>query len=82
MAKTSMHENDAPATELGAGRIAWMYYVEGQRQNEIAERLGIGRVTVVRTINEALLAAIKLIECNALISNEETARSLTACARR
>lgn len=35
-------------------RIAWMYYVEGLTQNEIAERLGIGRVTVVRNINEAL----------------------------
>lgn len=49
------------APERGAGRIArnrmriaWMYYVEGLTQNEIAERLGIGRVTVVRNINEAL----------------------------
>jgi DNA-binding transcriptional regulator LsrR (DeoR family) len=35
-------------------RIAWMYYVEGLTQNEIAARLGIGRVTVVRNINEAI----------------------------
>jgi deoxyribonucleoside regulator len=35
-------------------RIAWMYYVEGLTQNEIAEKLGIGRVTVVRNINEAM----------------------------
>jgi DNA-binding transcriptional regulator LsrR (DeoR family) len=35
-------------------RIAWMYYVEGLTQNEIAERLGIGRVTVVRNLNEAI----------------------------
>ncbi len=35
-------------------RIAWMYYVEGLTQNEIADRLGIGRVTVVRNINEAI----------------------------
>ncbi|MFN0191294.1 MAG: sugar-binding transcriptional regulator [Aestuariivirga sp.] len=35
-------------------RIAWMYYVEGLTQSEIADRLGIGRVTVVRNINEAL----------------------------
>ena len=47
--------------ERGAGRIArnrmriaWMYYVEGLTQNEIADRLGIGRVTVVRNINEAI----------------------------
>ena len=31
-----------------------MYYVEGLTQNEIADRLGIGRVTVVRNINEAI----------------------------
>ncbi|MFN4140701.1 sugar-binding transcriptional regulator [Aestuariivirga sp.] len=31
-----------------------MYYVEGLTQHEIAERLGIGRVTVVRNINEAI----------------------------
>jgi deoxyribonucleoside regulator len=35
-------------------RIAWMYYVEGLTQSEIADQLGIGRVTVVRNINEAL----------------------------
>jgi DNA-binding transcriptional regulator LsrR (DeoR family) len=35
-------------------RIAWMYYVEGLTQNEIADRLGIGRVTVVRNISEAI----------------------------
>src|SRR5262249_25021253 len=35
-------------------RIAWMYYVEGLTQNEIADKLGIGRITVVRNINEAL----------------------------
>jgi deoxyribonucleoside regulator len=52
---------DTDAKERGAGRIArnrmriaWMYYVEGLTQNEIADRLGIGRVTVVRNINEAL----------------------------
>ena len=51
----------APLPERTAGRvarnrmrIAWMYYVEGLTQNEIADRLGIGRVTVVRNINEAL----------------------------
>ena len=35
-------------------RIAWMYYVEGLTQNEIADQLGIGRVTVVRNIHEAI----------------------------
>jgi deoxyribonucleoside regulator len=52
---------DMDSKERSAGRvarnrmrIAWMYYVEGLTQNEIADRLGIGRVTVVRNINEAL----------------------------
>ncbi|MGF1475488.1 MAG: sugar-binding transcriptional regulator [Geminicoccaceae bacterium] len=34
-------------------RAAYMYYVEGMTQNEIADRLGVGRVTVVRHLNEA-----------------------------
>ncbi len=49
------------AADVGPGRvarnrmrIAWMYYVEGLTQNEIADKLGIGRVTVVRNINEAI----------------------------
>jgi DNA-binding transcriptional regulator LsrR (DeoR family) len=59
--KTSLFQNSEPQPERVAGRvarnrmrIAWMYYVEGLTQNEIADRLGIGRVTVVRNINEAL----------------------------
>jgi deoxyribonucleoside regulator len=64
MAMSDLYDNnatDAEQRERGAGRIArnrmriaWMYYVEGLTQNEIADRLGIGRVTVVRNINEAL----------------------------
>jgi deoxyribonucleoside regulator len=34
-------------------RIAWMYYIEGLTQNEISDRLGIGRITVIRNIQEA-----------------------------
>lgn len=34
-------------------RIAYMYYVERMTQSEIAAKLGIGRVTVVRHLNEA-----------------------------
>jgi DNA-binding transcriptional regulator LsrR (DeoR family) len=56
-----LNETDDLPNERSAGRvarnrmrIAWMYYVEGLTQNEIADRLGIGRVTVVRNINEAL----------------------------
>ena len=56
-----LSEKSQPALDRNAGRvarnrmrIAWMYYVEGLTQNEIAEKLGIGRVTVVRNINEAI----------------------------
>lgn len=59
--KPSARKSLLAAPERGAGRIArnrmriaWMYYVEGLTQNEIADRLGIGRVTVVRNINEAI----------------------------
>jgi DNA-binding transcriptional regulator LsrR (DeoR family) len=34
-------------------RIAWMYYVEGLTQNEISDRLGLGRITVIRNIQDA-----------------------------
>jgi DNA-binding transcriptional regulator LsrR (DeoR family) len=59
--KPHIRKSRSLAPERGAGRIArhrmriaWMYYVEGLTQNEIADRLGIGRVTVVRNINEAI----------------------------
>jgi deoxyribonucleoside regulator len=59
--KLQTRKTRALPSERGAGRIArnrmriaWMYYVEGLTQNEIADRLGIGRVTVVRNINEAI----------------------------
>jgi DNA-binding transcriptional regulator LsrR (DeoR family) len=59
--KPASHPEAPASTGRGGGRIArnrlriaWMYYVEGLTQNEIADRLGIGRVTVVRNINEAL----------------------------
>lgn len=34
-------------------RAAWMYHVEEMTQSDIAERLGIGRVTVVRLLADA-----------------------------
>ncbi|MES2979525.1 MAG: sugar-binding transcriptional regulator [Pseudomonadota bacterium] len=33
-------------------RVAWMYFVEEMTQNEIAQHLGIGRVTVVRLLSD------------------------------
>jgi DNA-binding transcriptional regulator LsrR (DeoR family) len=37
-------------------RIAWMYYVEEMTQGAIADRLGIGRITVGRMLSEARAA--------------------------
>ena len=61
MLERSGTRKTSASAERGAGRIArnrmriaWMYYVEGLTQNEIADRLSIGRVTVVRNINEAI----------------------------
>lgn len=59
MARKSKIEPERPERAVGRiarnrTRIAWMYYVEGLTQSEIADKLGIGRVTVVRNISEAL----------------------------
>jgi DNA-binding transcriptional regulator LsrR (DeoR family) len=53
-ADTSPREREPGRIARNRVRIAWMYYVEGLTQNEIADRLGIGRVTVTRNINEAI----------------------------
>ena len=34
-------------------RAAWMYFIEEMTQNDIANQLGVGRVTVVRLLNDA-----------------------------
>ena len=34
-------------------RAAWMYFVEQMTQNEIADVLGVGRVTIVRMLADA-----------------------------
>ncbi len=34
-------------------RAAWMYYIEQMTQNDIAEALGVGRVTIVRLLADA-----------------------------
>lgn len=34
-------------------RAAWMYHIEGLTQNQIADRLSVGRVTVVRLLSDA-----------------------------
>jgi DNA-binding transcriptional regulator LsrR (DeoR family) len=47
----------APGSETKADRLriraAWMYFIEQMTQNEIADVLGVGRVTVVRMLAEA-----------------------------
>jgi predicted DNA-binding protein (UPF0251 family) len=34
-------------------RAAWMYFIEEMTQNDIAQQLGVGRVTVVRLLTDA-----------------------------
>ena len=50
---------DGAANESRADRLriraAWMYFVEQMTQNDIAEVLGVGRVTIVRMLAEARL---------------------------
>jgi DNA-binding transcriptional regulator LsrR (DeoR family) len=54
--------NEEPAAERGTVnartrrmrlRAAWMYFIEEMTQNEIAQHLGVGRVTVVRMLSDA-----------------------------
>ena len=52
-------ESLSPSTDGGKHRnkrmrlrVAWMYFVEEMTQNEIAQHLGIGRVTVVRLLSD------------------------------
>ena len=44
--------NPSPQRELRI-RAAWIYYVEGHTQNEVAEILGVHRVAVTRMLSEA-----------------------------
>ncbi|UVK42046.1 sugar-binding transcriptional regulator [Mesorhizobium sp. AR07] len=60
--ETADGRGGAEATEQVAGesrtdrlriRAAWMYFVEQMTQNEIADVLGVGRVTIVRMLADA-----------------------------
>lgn len=50
-------DSRAPASDRRADRLriraAWMYFIEQMTQNEIADVLGVGRITVVRMLAEA-----------------------------
>ncbi|MFE0013201.1 sugar-binding transcriptional regulator [Mesorhizobium sp. NPDC059054] len=56
-AEVGASENGTVAVESKADRLriraAWMYFIEQMTQNEIADVLGVGRVTVVRMLAEA-----------------------------
>jgi DNA-binding transcriptional regulator LsrR (DeoR family) len=55
------HPAAADPAERGGGnrsrrmrlRAAWMYFIEDMTQSEIAQHLGVGRVTVVRLLSDA-----------------------------
>lgn len=67
-------------------RIAWLYYVEGQTQAEIAERLGISRIKVVRDL--AVCRETGLVQIASTVASPPAWRSsagssgASACARR
>lgn len=54
---TESQASPPQATDSRADRLrlraAWMYFIEQKTQNDIAEILGVGRVTVVRMLAEA-----------------------------
>jgi DNA-binding transcriptional regulator LsrR (DeoR family) len=55
--RADVHTLDQPTVDRSMRlrlRAAWMYYVERMTQNEIADALGIGRVTVVRLLADAV----------------------------
>jgi len=58
-------------------RAAWMYFVEQMTQNQIADALGIGRVSVVRMLAEARSrGAVKISIEGALAEISELERAL------
>jgi len=58
--------NDSGASEQQAF-VAWLYYVQGFKQQRIAERLGISRPTVVRLLQRARASGIVDIQIRAEI---------------
>lgn len=51
-ASRQMREAADPQQEMRV-RAAWIYYVEGRTQNEVADALGLNRVAVTRLLSEA-----------------------------
>lgn len=50
----AVHSDVAPgANQALRIKAAWIYYVEGRTQNEVAETLGLSRVAVTRLLSEA-----------------------------
>ena len=60
-------------------RAAWIYYIEGKTQNEVASILGVPRVTVTRLLSEARRRGeVKIEVTSPLASLTATARALEA----
>jgi DNA-binding transcriptional regulator LsrR (DeoR family) len=57
--------------------VTWCYYQEGMNQNEIAEKLGISRATVVNYLSEARKRDyVRITLDNDIFRNQELARNL------
>lgn len=67
----------ARSQDEGIIEVAWCYYQEGMNQNEIAERLGFSRATVVNYLSEARRRDyVRITLDHTIFRNQELARRL------
>lgn len=64
----SLKQTEDPQHEQRV-RAAWIYYVEGRTQNEVAQELGINRVAVTRLLSEARRRAEVTINVNSPLAS-------------
>ena len=52
-ASPSKTESLTPAEERLTARAAWLYYMDGMTQEEVAQRMGLSRIKINRLISQA-----------------------------
>ena len=74
-----MTKNETISRKQLVAKVAWMYYQEDQTQADIAEKLGLSRVTINRLLKEARDSGIVEIKVHTGFSNTfELSRRLCA----